>query len=153
MTMNTAVSLPNGTALTFAALGGNASADVPQNVYEPNSPATEVRSSPASCASGGTAGSPAALVGHGAAAVPTGEGNVIGGMVGLGDGLDVGAGLSVGGSEGAQQTVGKSVGVGALTEQAATDPTTASAPTNSGIFIGYLPASRCWDMLPCIRRL
>src|SRR6188474_877615 len=115
--MKTAALLPSATALTLAALGGSASADVPQNVYEPSSPATDVPPAAVSCASGGTAGSPAELVGHGAAAVPAGVGSVIGGTVGLGvgGGLGAGDGLTVGGIVGPQQTVGKYVGVGAAT--------------------------------------
>src|SRR6187200_231765 len=112
--MKTAALLPSATALTLAALGGSASAEVPQNVYEPSSPATDVLSAAVSCASGGTAGSPAPLDGHGAAAVPAGVGTVIGGTVGLGvaAGLAVNAGVGLAvGVGGPQHTFGN-VGVG-----------------------------------------
>ena len=83
---------PRSTAETFAALGGSASAEVPQNVYEPSSPLYPPPFALVMWASGGTAGSPAEFVGQGAAAVPPGVGKVMGGIVGLG----VMAGLAVG---------------------------------------------------------
>jgi hypothetical protein len=135
--------VPSAKAVRLVDSGGSASADVPQNVYEPSSPMNVLSSAAVICASGGTAGSPAPFVGHGAAAVPPGVGKVKGGIVGLG----VAAGLAVGdavavGVGGPQQSFG-GVGDGVAgvpnVQAVAAKATVRPAAKTSGAFIGYLP--------------